>query len=141
MDAHEKIQRGYSVSVRRLPEVAGRYRLSYVPRGLAHARGPGGKPKPVPEFRATAQVEGDQFLVSWDKAPSDPDAAQSDFDGDARARIAALHKWVERLTPLVSSVRTWVEELGWVARDVEKPMKDAEIGDYKAPGLVLQRDM
>ena len=127
-------------TVRQMDEPA-TYQLSYVPRGLMHERGPGGAPKRVPEFKATAQVRDDEILVSWEKAPSDPEAAQADFDQDVRARVKAMREWIERLIPLVSSVRGWAEELGWATRIVDKPMSDAGIGDYKAPGLVLQRDM
>ena len=95
----------------------------------------------MPEYKATAQVRGDVILVTWEKAPSDPEATQEDFDEDVRARVRTLHHWLEQLTPLVSHVRGWAEELGWAARVVDKPLEDADIGDYKAPALVLQRDM
>jgi hypothetical protein len=42
--------------------------------------------------------------------------------------------------PLVSSVGAWAKELDWAVRQVDKPMSDSEIGDYRAPGLVLQQD-
>ncbi len=47
---------------------------------------------------------------------------------------------MERLTPLVHHVRDWAEELGWATRIVDKPQDDSDIGDYMAPGLILQHD-
>src|SRR5205823_8364245 len=74
-------------------------------------------------------------------APSDPEASQADFDQDVRARVQALHRWIVRLAALIHDVGGWAEELGWATKSVDKPMKDAEIGEYKAAGLLLQRDL
>ncbi len=85
-------------------------------------------------------MSDDEIVVTWKRPPSDPQATQEDFDQDVRQRVGPLHEWIERLAPLVCSVRTWAEELGWSARQVDKPMKDSEIGDYRAPGLLLQHE-
>ena len=53
-----------------------------------------------------------------------------------RTHVKALREWFGRLTPLVGSVREWAEELGWATRNVDKPMREAEIGDFPAPGLL-----
>jgi hypothetical protein len=139
MNAQEKIRRAYMVTVRPWDDTT--YRVYYVPRGLTHERGPNGSPKTVPRYSAMAQLQDDEIRVRWEKLPPDPEAAQADFDQDVRARIKALREWIGRLTPLVTSVRGWAEELGWATRNVDKPMKEAEIGDFPAPGLLLQRDM
>ena len=141
MNAQEKIRRAYRVSVRPADETADDYRLSFVPRGLQQVRGPGGGAKRVPEYKATAQVRGDAILVTWEKPPSDPEATQEDFDQDVRARVGALETWIKQLRSLVDRVHMWAKEFGWAVRDVYKPLEDNDIGDYKAPGLVLQRDM
>jgi hypothetical protein len=52
-----------------------------------------------------------------------------------------LREWLDCLKSLLSSVQIWAEELGWSVRRVDKPMKDSEIGDYRAPGLLLQEEM
>jgi hypothetical protein len=139
MDAQEKIRRSYMITVRQMDETTN-YRLSYVPRGLMQERGAGGAPKRVPEFKATAQVRDDEILVKWEKAPSDPEAAQADFDQDVRSRVEALRAWNERLILLFSDIRVWAEELGWATSNGDKPVMDTMIADdYRAPGVVLER--
>ncbi len=49
-------------------------------------------------------------------------------------------EWLGRLTALIDSVETWARELGWSTRRIEKAMEDREIGDYKAPSLLLQEE-
>ena len=139
MNAREVIRRSYTVTV--LPAEAGVYRLSYVPRGLMRSRVTGEAAKRAPEYKATAQVRGDEIQVTWDKAPADPEATPEDFDQDVGARVRTLRQWIDQLNPLVSHVREWAEELGWSVRVVNKPLEDVNIGGYKAPALVLQRDM
>jgi hypothetical protein len=141
MNGQERIRRAYAVTVGPVPETADRYRLSYKPRGFMQARRPSGTSKRAPEYLATAQVQRNEIRVTWDKPPSDPEATQEDFDQDVRARVEALRYWMERLTTLVHHVRDWAEELGWASRVVDKPLDDSDIGDYKAPALILQRDM
>jgi hypothetical protein len=141
MNVQEMIQRAYTVTVHPVVETADNYRVSYVPRGPQQAKRPSGARKRLPEFTATAQIQGDEVLVKWEKAPSDPEATEEDFDEDLRSRVKALHKWIEQLDALIGYVHKWAEELGWATRRVYKPMNDTEIGEYKAPGLVLQRDM
>lgn len=141
MTVQETIHRGYMVSIRQAPGTTDTYELSYDKRGIQAASGSGGTPKRVPEgLKATAQVEGDAIHVTWQKTPPDP-TAREEFDEDARVRVLLLHQWLERLSPLIASVKKWAEELGWATRIVAKPLKDAEIGDYKVPALLLQQDM
>jgi hypothetical protein len=40
----------------------------------------------------------------------------------------------------VERVKGWAEDLDWATRVVDKKMEDAEIGNYKAPALLLQYD-
>lgn len=140
MTPQEKIRRGYRISLRQSGGAHDAYQVSYVPRSLQHARTPGSAAKRNPEYTATAHVRHDEILVNWQRVPSDPEVKREDFDQDVRSRIRPLHEWIERLLPLVSNVATWANELDWSVRQVEKPMTDSEIGDYRAPGLVLQQD-
>ncbi|HEV3256546.1 MAG TPA: hypothetical protein VG013_06695 [Gemmataceae bacterium] len=140
MTAQEKIQRGYMISLRQVDDAEATYQVAYVPRGLQQVRASGSAAKRVPEFKAIARVEDDDIVVNWQKSPTDSDATQEDFDQDVRARVRPMHEWIERLMPLVSSVGAWAKELDWAVRQVDKPMSDSEIGDYRAPGLVLQQD-
>ena len=39
-----------------------------------------------------------------------------------------------------STVKGWAVELDWATRIVDKKMEDAEIGNYKAPGLLIQQE-
>jgi hypothetical protein len=134
----EKIQRGYTVSVRQVG-TPDSFHVSYAPRGLRQARGAGGTPKRVPPgFKAL--VQGEQCAVSWINPPKDPEASQEDFEKDAAARVKLLRKWLGLLTPLMESIQGWADELGWSHRRVEKPMKDEDIGDYRVPALLLQED-
>jgi hypothetical protein len=132
MNAQERIRRRYRVRVLPVTGTADSFRVSYMPRGAA---------KRAPEFNVTAQVQRNEIRVNWEKTPTDAEVTQEHFDEDVRARVRALREWIEQLASLLSHVRAWAEELGWAAREVEKPLEDRDIGDYKAPGLVLQRDM
>jgi hypothetical protein len=49
-------------------------------------------------------------------------------------------EWLTRLSDLVETVRGWAEELDWSTRRIETKMEDSEIGDYKAPALIIQKE-
>ncbi len=49
-------------------------------------------------------------------------------------------EWLGRLSDLVETVRGWAEELDWSTRRIEAKMEDSEIGTYKAPALIIQRE-
>jgi hypothetical protein len=49
-------------------------------------------------------------------------------------------EWLARLSELVETVRGWAEELDWSTRRIETKMEDSEIGDYKAPALIIQKE-
>jgi hypothetical protein len=49
-------------------------------------------------------------------------------------------EWLARLSELVETVRGWAEELDWSTRRIETRMDDREIGDYKAPALIIQKE-
>lgn len=49
-------------------------------------------------------------------------------------------KWLARLTDLVKLVDGWAKELDWSTRIIQIPMKDSEVGAYKAPALLLQHE-
>jgi hypothetical protein len=49
-------------------------------------------------------------------------------------------EWLARLSELVETVRGWAEELDWSTRRIETKMDDLEIGDYKAPALIIQKE-
>jgi hypothetical protein len=58
---------------------------------------------------------------------------------DSVASVEQIRKeWLARLSSLVTSVETWATELGWSARQIEKQMKDSQLGTYRAPALIFQ---
>jgi hypothetical protein len=140
MTGQEKIQRAYMIRVRKAPEQAEAYQISYMPRGLQQARAPAGRPKRVPEYKAVVQINGRDAPVQWEAPPTDPEAGQEDFDQDARRRARIVHEWLGMLSRLIGTVRGWVEEGGWATKEIEKPMEDSEAGNYKAPALLLQME-
>lgn len=48
--------------------------------------------------------------------------------------------WLARLSDLIDTVRGWAEELDWSTRRIETKMDDLEIGNYKAPALIIQKE-
>ncbi|MCI0464287.1 MAG: hypothetical protein L0Z62_45715 [Gemmataceae bacterium] len=139
MTGQEKIARGYKTNIRQPADAADGYHVFYAPRALQYARGNGGAPAPIPpSFEAIAQFQGDDLTVRWVNAPTDPEATREDFEQDARGRVRTLHDWLGRLSCLIHSVEEWARELGWATRWIDKPMEDAQIGEYRAPGLLLQ---
>ena len=61
-------------------------------------------------------------------------------DGPVADRDRLREEWLSRLSTLVDSVKAWAEELGWSTRRIEVPLEDPEIGDYRAPALILQQE-
>jgi hypothetical protein len=49
-------------------------------------------------------------------------------------------EWLNRLSRLIHDVKEWAEELGWSTRRIEVTLSDSQIGDYKAPAILLQEE-
>ena len=49
-------------------------------------------------------------------------------------------EWLNRLSDLVETIRGWAQDLDWSTRRIEKKMEDSQLGTYKAPALVLQKE-
>jgi hypothetical protein len=62
---------------------------------------------------------------------TDPKNATADADAIRAA-------WLAQLSGLIDTVSGWASELGWSLRRIEKPMEDSQVGDYRAPALLLQ---
>jgi hypothetical protein len=138
MSDSQHILRGYMVSVRADGEVPDLYTVSYVPRGPAQVREPGQRPKKVPEFCGSVEA-GQAQPVRWRTPPAEG-AELAKFDADARARVNALHDWLGTLNALIESVRRWAGALEWSTKVIDKPMDDPDIGNYRAPALLLQKE-
>lgn len=65
--------------------------------------------------------------------------AQSSTNLD-RGKETLRDEWLARLSELVETIRGWAEDLDWSTRRIEKTMEDTEIGSYKAPALIIQRE-
>jgi hypothetical protein len=48
--------------------------------------------------------------------------------------------WLERLSGLVETIGGWARDLDWSTRQIEKKMEDSQLGNYKAPALLLQKE-
>jgi hypothetical protein len=55
--------------------------------------------------------------------------------------VALKEEWLERLSELVKSVKSWAEDLGWSTRLVPKKMEDSRLGPYEATALLMQKDL
>ena len=49
-------------------------------------------------------------------------------------------EWLDRLSSLVETIRGWAQDLDWSTRRIEKKMEDSQLGTYKAPALLLQKE-
>jgi hypothetical protein len=50
------------------------------------------------------------------------------------------NEWVNRITALVGQVENWGQEFGWSTRRIDKRLEDSQVGTYKAPALLLQKE-
>jgi hypothetical protein len=48
--------------------------------------------------------------------------------------------WLECLTGLIETICGWAQDLDWSTRRIEKKLEDSQLGTYKAPALLLQKE-
>lgn len=53
---------------------------------------------------------------------------------------AVRDEWLKTLNALAAQVKGWVERAGWRTRLVSKPTRDAELGRFEVPLLLMERD-
>src|SRR5262245_26987296 len=70
----------------------------------------------------------------------DPMATAETSTNQSEDKEKVREEWLERLSGLVETVRRWAQDLDWSTRRIEKKMEDSEIGTYKAPALLLQKE-
>jgi hypothetical protein len=58
----------------------------------------------------------------------------------AEDKVKLRDEWLESLSRLVEEVRGWAHELDWSTRQIEKKMEDSQLGTYRAPALILQKE-
>ena len=65
-------------------------------------------------------------------------ATGSRIKGPDRERL--LGEWLRRLQALLEELDGWAKALDWSTRRIEKAMADSEVGGYKAPALLMQKE-
>ena len=139
MAGQRATQSTYMISVYDDPEAVGALRFTFVPKKIRQARAEGEPPQPAPQYIVSVQGHAEATVYNWIQDP--PRAAtREELEGIARQRVTARHEWLERLRKLVATVKGWADELDWATRVVNKKMEDAEIGNYKASALLLQKE-
>jgi hypothetical protein len=133
------MQPDYMVSIYDDQDAIGAIRFSFVPKSVRRVPADTEAPSPAPQYVVSVQGHGDEAKFHWIEEPAQEETRKV-LEGIARQRATARNEWLERLRRLVETVREWAEDLGWATRVVDKKLEDAEIGNYKAPGLLLQRD-
>jgi len=126
------------VSIYDDPDASGALRFTFVPRRSLRARDEGESLEPAPPYIVSVQDRREETEFTWIKLPTQ-EATREELEGIARQRVSARHEWLEKLRDLVATVKGWADHLGWATRVVDKKMEDAEIGNYKAPCLLLQK--
>ena len=129
----------YMVSIYDDPAGDGALRFTFVMKGVRPDRAAGLRHEPPPEYIASVRGHGDQTEVNWIERPVQREM-QQELEEIARQRITSRYDWLAKLGKLVTTVSKWAEELDWATRTVDKKMEDAEIGNYRAPGLLLQQE-
>jgi hypothetical protein len=127
----------YMVSISDDPEVKGALRFTFVPAGTNDKVLLGQLRQPVPEYMVTVAGSGEGTTFTWLAAP-EKGAVKTKLEGIARQRVSARRAWLGLLGKLVTTVKEWAEASGWATKLTEKKMDDREIGNYKAPALLLQ---
>jgi hypothetical protein len=128
----------YMVSIYDDPDAMGALRFTFVPSSRrVHAEGQ--ELKPVPQYIVSVEGYGNGTQFKWIKPPAE-DATREELEGVARHRVTARNEWLERIRELLATVKGWADELDWATRVVDKKIEDPEIGNYKAPGLLLQKE-
>jgi hypothetical protein len=49
-------------------------------------------------------------------------------------------QWLKRLGDLVDHIEGWAKELDWSTRRIEVNIEDSQIGTYRAPALLMQKE-
>jgi hypothetical protein len=140
MGRQRAAQSSYKISIHEDPDAVGALRFTFVPKSYQQYLDETEEPlQRVPEYTVSVQGYGDETEFNW-IWPPEREARRKQLEGIARQRMTARHEWLERLKKLVATVKGWAQELDWATRVVDKKMEDAEIGNYKAPALLLQKE-
>lgn len=127
----------YIVSIYDAPEVLGALRFTFVPTSTNDQHPHGLSRQPVPEYIVTVAGNGEGCTFTWLEEPEKA-VVKTRLENIAIQRVSARHAWLQLLGKLVTTIKGWAEDLEWATKLTEKKMDDHEIGNYKAPALLLQ---
>ena len=139
MAGQRTTQSNYAVSIYDDPHSGAALRFTFVPKGVRQDRVEGELASLVPQYIVSVLGQGDDMKFTWIQPPMQ-EAVREELEEIARQRVEARHAWLEKLRKLVAAVKGWADELDWATRIIDKKMEDAEVGNYKAPGLLLQKE-
>jgi hypothetical protein len=139
MGRQRAAQPSYIISIDDDPEAIGALRFTFVPKSIRQVQDEEEPLQRMPEYTVSVQGQGDETKFTWNWSPARA-ATREELEKIARQRVTARHQWLEKLRNLVATVKGWAHELDWATRVVDKKMEDAEIGNYKAPALLLQKE-
>jgi len=97
-------------------------------------------PQRTSQFVVSVRESGGDIQFDWSRSPYDPGAAQSEIEGEIRARMQERADWLIRVRKLVAEVDRWATSLGWSTKQVEKKLDDTRVGSHRVPALVMQAD-
>lgn len=137
MSRHRTTRPDYLISVSDDPEAAGSLRFAFVPKTRSQARVQTEQPRQAPEYILSVQSHGED--TRWIKgAPAN--TVRQELETIVRQRLADRDVWLAKVGKLITTVKLWAGDLGWATRILDKIMEDPELGNYKVPTLLLQRE-
>ncbi len=139
MTVQEKTLRRFMVTVHVLEEAPEQLLIKYVPREPQMKRKTGELSPHAGEFIARVLADHEEIHVVWESPP--PEKLNEELTKDAQRRMSLRIQWLESLTELVMVVKQWADEMGWATKQISKKISDAEIGEYKAPVLLFQKEL
>jgi hypothetical protein len=131
-------RQAYMVSVHERDDEPRSLVFTFVPKGLQQVRGVGGTPKPVVQYVVTVRDQPGRLTFDWSGSPDDPGSARLELERDAAERATSRWGWVRLVEDLVGHVESWVQQLGWATRRIEKKLDDSLIGRHRLPVLLMQ---
>jgi hypothetical protein len=133
MSKQKVVRPRYMVNVYDDPKRAEALLFTFVPKGIVAG-------EPTREFIVSVLGNGPATAFTWTKPPA-REQTKSELEVVAKRLVDARHAWLDRLGKLVGSLAQWATEFGWSTKIIEKKMEDPEIGNYKAPALLMQEEL
>ncbi|QVL31488.1 hypothetical protein KIH39_21985 [Telmatocola sphagniphila] len=129
----------YSVNILEDPDTNGALRFTFVPKAVRPTSTEKATVEAMPQYIVSVQNHANETNFKWINRPVQ-ESTQRELEAAARQKISIRLEWLEKLRKLVATVKNWAQELDWATKTVDKKIEDAELGNYKAPGLLLQHE-